>query len=403
MSQSLPDSNQTVPDTAPDTGPSYTLWQMVLYMLRLGALGFGGPVALVGYMQRDLVEQRGWISSADYKEGLALAQLAPGPLAAQLGIYMGYVHYRIWGATLAGIAFVLPSFLIVVLLGWAYVSYGGLAWMQAVFYGVGAAVVGIIVMSTKKLTQKSIGKDKLLWAIYLLLAALTFITETEIAWLFIGAGVLVWLLRAPPAWLGGGKLHSLTLLQLPIIGSMLTTQDASLLTQIAIFFAKAGAFVFGSGLAIVPFLYGGVVTEHHWLTDKQFVDAVAVAMITPGPVVITVGFIGYLVAGLPGATVASLATFLPCYLFTVIPAPYFKKYGKLPGVIAFVDGITAAAIGAIAGSVLVIARRSILDVPTAAIAVVSIILLWKFKKLQEPVIVAAAAVLGLVIYPLLHP
>lgn len=402
MSQSLPDSNQTVPDV-PDTAPAYTLWQMVLYMLRLGALGFGGPVALVGYMQRDLVEQRGWISPADYKEGLALAQLAPGPLAAQLGIYMGYVHYRIWGATLAGIAFVLPSFMMVVLLGWAYVSYGGLAWMQAVFYGVGAAVVGIIVMSTKKLTQKSIGKDKLLWAIYLLLAALTFIAETEIAWLFIAAGVLVWLLRAPPAWLGGSKLPGLTLLQLPIIGSMLATQDASLLTQIAIFFAKAGAFVFGSGLAIVPFLYGGVVTEHHWLTDKQFVDAVAVAMITPGPVVITVGFIGYLVAGLPGATVAALATFLPCYLFTVIPAPYFKKYGKLPGVIAFVDGITAAAIGAIAGSVLVIARRSILDVPTAVIALVSIFLLWKFKKLQEPVIVAAAAVLGLLIYPLLHP
>lgn len=399
MSRSLSDSNQTIPDTA----PSYTLWQMVLYMLRLGTLGFGGPVALVGYMQRDLVEQRGWISPADYKEGLALAQLAPGPLAAQLGIYMGYVHYRIWGATLAGIAFVLPSFLMVVLLGWAYVSYGGLAWMQAVFYGVGAAVVGIIVMSTKKLTQKSIGKDKLLWAIYLLLAALTFITETEIVWLFIAAGVLVWLLRAPPAWLGGSKLHSLILLQLPVIGSMLTTQEASLLTQIAIFFAKAGAFVFGSGLAIVPFLYGGVVTEHHWLTDKQFVDAVAVAMITPGPVVITVGFIGYLVAGLPGSTVAALATFLPCYLFTVIPAPYFKKYGRLPGVIAFVDGITAAAIGAIAGSVLVIARRSILDVPTAVIALVSIILLWKFKKLQEPVIVAAAAVLGLVIYPMLHP
>lgn len=385
-----------------DSTPVYTLWQMVLYMLRLGALGFGGPVALVGYMQRDLVEQRGWISPADYKEGLALAQLAPGPLAAQLGIYLGYVHYRVWGATLAGIAFVLPSFVMVVLLGWAYTSYGGLAWMQAVFYGVGAAVVGIIVMSTKKLTQKSIGKDKLLWAIYLLLAALTFITETEIAWLFIAAGVLVWLLRAPPAWLGGGKLQGLTLLQLPILGSMLTTQDASLLTQLAIFFAKAGAFVFGSGLAIVPFLYGGVVTEHHWLTDKQFVDAVAVAMITPGPVVITVGFIGYLVAGLPGATVAALATFLPCYLFTVIPAPYFKKYGKLPGVIAFVDGITAAAIGAIAGSVLVIAKRSILDVPTAAIALVSILLLWKFKKLQEPVIVAAAAVLGLFIYPLLH-
>ncbi len=382
--------------------PVYTLWQMVLYMLRLGSLGFGGPVALVGYMHRDLVEERGWISEADYKEGLALAQLAPGPLAAQLGIYMGYVHYRIAGATLAGLAFVIPSFLMVVALGWAYVRYGGIGWMQAVFYGVGAAVIGIIAMSAKKLTAKSIGKDKLLWAIYLLLAVVTVITESELAWLFIAAGVLVWLLRAPPEWIDKGSLHGAALAQLPAAPAMLGALDASLLAQIGVFFLEAGAFVFGSGLAIVPFLYGGVVTQHHWLNDKQFVDAVAVAMITPGPVVITVGFIGYLIAGLPGACVAALATFLPCYLFTVIPAPYFKKYGKLPGVLAFVDGITAAAIGAITGSVIVIARRSIVDLPTALIAVVTIALLWKFKKLQEPVVVAAAAILGLAIYPLFH-
>lgn len=384
------------------SSPRYTLWQMVLYMLRLGTLGFGGPVALVGYMHRDLVEGRKWISEADYKEGLALAQLAPGPLAAQLGIYMGYVHYRILGATLAGLAFVIPSFLMVVALGWAYVRFGGLSWMQAVFYGVGAAVIGIIAMSAKKLTQKSVGKDKLLWAIYLLLATVTVITESEVAWLFIAAGVLVWLLRAPPRWLSKGSLNAAALAQLPMAGSIAGSLDVALLTQIGIFFAKAGAFVFGSGLAIVPFLYGGVVTEYHWLNDKQFVDAVAVAMITPGPVVITVGFIGYLVAGLPGATVAALATFIPCYLFTVIPAPYFKKYGKLPGVIAFVDGITAAAIGAIAGSVIVIAKRSIIDVPTALIAVITVVLLWKFKKLQEAVIIAVSAVLGLVIYPLMH-
>ncbi|MFZ6770565.1 chromate transporter [Undibacterium sp. Di26W] len=379
---------------------SYTLWQLIAYFVRLGALGFGGPVALVGYMHRDLVGERNWISEADYKEGLALAQLAPGPLAAQLAIYLGYVHYRIVGATLVGIAFVLPSFFMVVALGWAYVLYGGLSWMQSVFYGVGAAVIGIIVMSTRKLTEKSVGKDKLLWAIYLLLAAVTVITESEIAWLFIAAGVLVWLLRAPPKFLNRNKLNSVGV-SLPLMAAMFGMLDVPLLTQIAVFFAKAGAFVFGSGLAIVPFLYGGVVTEHHWLTDKQFVDAVAVAMITPGPVVITVGFIGYLVAGLPGASVAALATFLPCYLFTIIPAPYFKKYGKVPGVLAFVDGITAAAIGAIAGSVIVIARRSIIDIPTAAIALVTIALLWKFKKLQEPVIVAVAALLGLLIYPLL--
>jgi chromate transporter len=380
--------------------PAYSLWQMILYMLRLGALGFGGPVALVGYMHRDLVETRHWISDADYREGLALSQLTPGPLAAQLAIYLGYVHYRLVGATLVGIAFVLPSFLIVIVLGWAYVRFGGLSWMQAVFYGVGAAVIGIIVMSAKKLTEKSVGKDKLLWAIYLLLAAVTIVTESEIAWLFIAAGVVVWLWRTPPGFIKHGGLNAAALAQAPGASGLLAGLDLPLLGQIALFFSKAGAFVFGSGLAIVPFLYGGVVTEHQWLTEKQFVDAVAVAMITPGPVVITVAFIGYLVAGMSGATVAAVATFLPCYLFTVIPAPYFKKYGKLPGVVAFVDGITAAAIGAIAGSVVVIAKRTIVDLPTAIFALATIMLLWRYKKLPEPVIVAAAALLGLLVFPL---
>ena len=383
-------------------GPCYSMWQMVLYMLRLGTTGFGGPVALVGYMQRDLVEDRKWITAEDYKEGLALAQLAPGPLAAQLGIYMGYVHYRFLGATLAGLAFVIPSFLMVLALGWAYTRFGGLAWMQAVFYGVGAAVIGIIAISAQKLTVKNVRKDKLLWVLYLLLAVVTVVTESEIAWLFIAAGILVWFLRAPPKWLSKGHLNAVALTQLPMAGGFFGAIDASLLAQIALFFSEAGAFVFGSGLAIIPFLYGGVVTEYHWLNEKQFVDAVAVAMITPGPVVITVGFIGYLVAGLPGACVASLATFLPCYLFTIIPAPYFKKYGKVPGVVAFVDGITAAAIGAITGAVIVIAKRSIIDIPTALIAVVTIMLLWRFKKLPEPIVVIAAAVVGLIIYPLSH-
>jgi chromate transporter len=389
--------------TTTDTSnqPIYSLWQIVLYMLKLGTFGFGGPVALVGYMHRDLVENRQWITEADYKEGIALAQLAPGPLAAQFAIYLGYVHYRILGATLVGLAFVVPSFLMVVALGWAYTHFGGLQWMQAVFYGVGAAVIGIIAMSAKKLTEKSIGKDKLLWAIYLLLVVVTVATESEIAWLFIAAGVLTWFLRAPPKWLMKEKLSAIAASP-SVTASILGSFDVSLLGQIGIFFAKAGAFVFGSGLAIVPFLYGGVVTEHHWLNDKQFVDAVAVAMITPGPVVITVGFIGYLIAGFTGACVAALATFIPCYLFTVIPAPYFKKYGKVPGVIAFVDGITAAAVGAITGSVIVLAKRSIIDLPTALVGLITLVLLWRFKKLQEPLIVAAAAIIGLVIYPLMR-
>ncbi len=391
----------------------YSLWQLTLYFLRLGTLGFGGPVALVGFMHRDLVEERKWITEADYKEGLALAQIAPGPLAAQLAIYLGYVHHRILGATVAGFAFVLPSFLMVVALGMAYVSYGGLPWMQAVFYGVGAAVLGIMAIGAHKLSTKSIGKDKLLWAIFGVLAAVTIITQSEIAWLFIAAGLLVWVIRCKPGLQDFLSILKskiiLGLIALSAVGWVLfekyaeyidSSLDLGLLTQIGLFFTKAGAFVFGSGLAIVPFLYSGTVTDYHWLTDRQFVDAVAVAMITPGPVVITTGFIGYLVAGLPGAAMAAAATFLPCYLITIVSAPHFKKWGKNPSVIAFVDGITAAAIGAIAGSVVVIAQRSISDIPTALLAVGATVLLWKFKKIPEPVLVIGAALIGLVIYPL---
>ena len=387
------------------TAPIYSLWDLVLYALRLGTLGFGGPVALVGYMHRDLVERRKWISETDYKEGLTLAQLMPGPLAAQLAIYLGYVHYRNLGATLVGVAFVVPSFLMVVALGAAYVAYGGLTWMQAVFYGVGAAVIGIIAISAYKLTTRSIGKDPLLWVIYLVAAAVTIVTESEIVWLFLGAGILVWLVKSPPKGLfGGGSGASMVALaaQLPTTAGVATVIDWPLLAQIGLFFAEAGAFVFGSGLAIVPFLYGGVVNDYHWLNERQFIDAVAVAMITPGPVVITVGFIGYLVAGLPGAIVAALGTFLPCYLFTIIPAPYFRKHGKKPGIVAFVDGVTAAAIGTITGAVVVLGKRSIADLPTVVVVLVTLLLLWKVKKLPEPAIVALSAVAGLIVYPLFH-
>lgn len=380
--------------------PVYTLRQLAGYFLRLGATGFGGPVALVGYMRRDLVDTRGWIDEADYREGLALAQLAPGPLAAQLAIYIGYVHYRILGATLAGLAFVIPSFIMVVALGWAYVTYGGLPWMKAVFYGVGASVIGIIAWSAYKLTTRSLGKDRLLWGIALIAAALTILTESEQVELFLLAGVVVWMVKAPPTW-AWLKARLLNLSVLPLIPlAVPAVADNQTLVQIFTFFTKAGAFVFGSGLAIVPFLYSGVVNEHRWLTEAQFVDAVAVAMITPGPVVITVGFIGYLVAAFPGAALAALATFLPCYLFTIIPAPYFKRFGKRPDIAAFVEGITAAAIGAICGAVVVLGRRTLIDPATMLLALMALLILWKVKRIPEPVIVLGAAFVGLVIYPL---
>jgi chromate transporter len=399
--------------------PTYTLWQLVNYIVRLGTIGFGGPVALVGYMYRDLVEERKWISETEYKEGLTLAQLMPGPLAAQLAIYLGYVHYGVWGATLVGVAFVVPSFLMVLALGWAYLAYGGLSWMQAVFYGVGASVIGIITISAYKLTHKTIGKDWLLWGIYLVSAAATLITETENIWFFLGAGALVWAVRSPPQFRRGSP-STATAALLPFAAfapAAVETTRNELLLQIALFFTKAGAFVFGSGLAIIPFLYGGVVKEYGWLNEQEFLDAVAVAMITPGPVVITVGFIGYIVtgrggdpvAGLMGASVAALATFLPCYLFTIIPAPYFKKHGKRPGIVAFVDGVTAAAVGAIAGACLVLGRRTIFandwtpDLVKVVLLLVTVGLLLRFKKLQEPIVVLGAAVVGLAIYPFVHP
>jgi chromate transporter len=384
--------------------PPYSLWQLVLYFLKLGTWGFGGPIALVGYMKRDLVEERDWIAESDYKEGLSLAQLAPGPLAEQLAIYMGYVHYGVLGATLTGLIFPLPAFLMVLALGWAYTLYGGLPWMQAIFYTVGATVIGIIANSSYKLTVRTIGQDWLFWVIYIVSAAVTVITESEKILLILGAGVLVWLIKAPPKqWGGGTRLSSFALT--PLLTTLATAPTATpgTLWNIFTFFGQAGAFVFGSGLAIVPFLYGGLVNELQWLNSEQFVDAVAVAMITPGPIVITVGFIGYLVAGLSGAIVATLATFLPCYLFTIIPAPYFKKHGKQPGVAAFVEGVTVAAIGAITGAVVVLGKRSLVDIPTVIMAVVTLGLLLIFKKkLPEPLLVLVSAVIGLVIYPLTH-
>jgi chromate transporter len=385
------------------TSPSYSLRQLITYFLRLGTWGFGGPVALVGYMHRDLVESRGWISEADYREGLALAQLAPGPLAAQLSIYLGYVHYGVRGATLVGLAFVLPSFLMVVALGWAYVAYGGLAWMQAVFYGVGACVIGIIAWSAFKLTKKTIGRDRLLASIYGVSFVATIVTESEIVWVFLLAGFVAVLVKAPPS--RRGPVAPCVVLPL---GLALPAASNELLWRMFLYFTEAGAFVFGSGLAVIPFLYGGVVKEFGWLNDQQFLDAVAVALITPGPVVITVAFIGYLVAGFAGACVAAVAIFLPCYLLTILPAPYFKKYGKRPGIVAFVDGVTAAAVGAISGAVVVLGRRTLFgdtgtpDVFKVCVMAATLALLWSGRKIPEPAIVIGAAIAGLIAYPLLR-
>jgi chromate transporter len=379
-----------VSDAAP--AREVTLARLAAYFLRLGALGFGGPIALAGYMQRDLVEERGWIAAEDFKQGLALAQLAPGPLAAQLAIYLGWVRGRIVGATVVAFAFVLPSFVMVLGLSALYVHFGGLAWMQGLFYGVGAAVIAIIARSAVKLGKMTLGRRWLLWAVAAANAAVVAITEQEIIWLFLASGVVV----LAAAWPRARAAIVIPPWFLTGVGGAIATGGT--LVTLFLFFVQAGAVVFGSGLAIVPFLHGGVVEQHHWLTDQQFLDAVAVAMITPGPVVITVAFIGYLVAGPLGATAAAAGVFLPCWLFVIVPAPYFRRFADDPRVRAFVDGVTAAAAGAIGGAAIVLGRRAIIDVPTALIGLATLAAIVKVKKLPEPLVILAAGAIGLAVW-----
>jgi chromate transporter len=381
-----------------------TLWQLTAYFLKLGTIGFGGPVALVGYMQRDLVERHHWIDDEEYKLGLALAQIMPGPLAAQLAMAIGYFAHGVLGATLVGLAFVLPSFLMVLGLSALYVAFGGLWWMQAVFYGVSAAVIGIIAIASYKLARKVNGRDPLLWGIFAVLFVVTAVAQAELAEFFLVAGLLVLLVKAPPRWLRD-RLPvfgvSPVMVGLPVLAAAVIGASTNVLWDILLFFIKAGAFVFGSGLAIVPFLYEGVVRQFGWLSEQQFLDAVAVAMITPGPVVITVAFIGFLVAGVPGATLAAIGIFLPVWVLTVIPAPWFVRHRNNAQLRAFSDGATAAASGAIAGAVVVLGQRAIIDVPTAAIALASLGLLWRLK-VPEPLLVVAAGAIGLVVWATVH-
>lgn len=369
-------------------------WPLTGYFLRLGATGFGGPIALVATMERELVGGRRWFSLEEFKEGLAFAQLAPGPLAAQLAIYLGWRRGGARGAALAGLAFVAPSLLLVLAISMAYVRAGELAWMRATFYGVGAAVIGVIARGAFGLARRTLPREGLLIGVALLNAATVALTSRELVSVVLASGVAVMLIRGPvpagaapslvPAWLA--------------VGLESGTASADTLWRLAVFFTEAGAVVFGSGLAIVPFLYGGVVQEHAWLTERQFVDAVAVAMLTPGPVVITVAFIGYLVAGPVGALIASLGVFLPVYVITVAGAPFYGRLSASPRVRGFVEGVTAAATGAIAGAVLVLAQRAIVDAPTAAIAALALLLPLAVRRLKDPVVLGAAALLGLIMY-----
>jgi chromate transporter len=371
---------------------SYSFGRFLGYFLRLGALGFGGPIALAGAMQRDLVDRRRWIDQIDYDEGLALAQLSPGPLAAQLAIYLGWVRARVVGALLVSIAFIAPSFLMVLALSALYVRFDGLGWMRGAFYGIGAAVIAILARSVVLLAKKTLKRDRFLWAIAALNAAATAVTQTEIVWLIVVGGIVTVLVRSRTAS---------ALLGVPLPALLVTglkgPAAAATLGKILVYFASAGLFVFGSGLAVVPFLHGGVVVDNGWLTERQFLDAVAVAMITPGPVVITVAFIGYLVAGFAGAVLAAVGVFLPCLVIVLVAAPHYRRLVASARIKTFVAGVTAGAVGAIAGASIVLARRSLVDGTTVLLAVITLAALSIPRRLPEPLVIVSAGALGVVI------
>ncbi|MEV0134172.1 chromate efflux transporter [Dactylosporangium sp. NPDC050688] len=371
------------------------------YFLGLGTWGFGGPIASVGYMQRDLVERRAWLSRKDFLDGVALGQTMPGPLAAQVVMWLGYLRAGTIGALVTAATFIAPSFLLVLAVAVAYAHYQGLPVVQGLFHGIAPAVMAIIAVAAYKLARLTNHRNRRLWAISAVLAVITALTGAEIALLFIAAGLLMIVLDAPPSWLRRPTRPAVTIAVPglgPLAGKALAVAiGGSTVLALGWFFLKAGAFIFGSGLAIVPFLREGVVHQHHWLTDGQFLDAVAMGLITPGPVVITATFIGYLVAGWQGALVATVAIFTPIFLGVVVPGRWFIRHRDNRQIQAFVKGATAAAAGAIAGAVVVLSRQTITDWPSVTIAMVALGLLLKWK-VKEPILVGLSAAAGLALH-----
>jgi chromate transporter len=380
----------------------HAIRDLTLYFLRLGALGFGGPVALVGQMERDLVDGRKWLSKTEMRDAIAVCQSLPGPLAIQVGIYISYLRGGFWGAWAGGWSFILPNFLIVAALGALYVELGGLSWMAAIFYGVSPAVIALILHSCWRLAKLGM-EDRLQWAIAATAFAITVALEAEVALLFIGAGVAGVLYygtlfrRAAPAGIAIAASAA------PTFPAVLPSAGGVSLWKLLAFFLKAGSLTFGSGLVIVPFLEKGLVQESGWLDGRQFLVAVAIGMLSPGPVVITATFVGYLIAGFWGSLVSTVGIFLPSFLLVLIVAPILIRHRANPNVQGFVKGAYAAAIGTILGASILLGKIAIGDWLTALIGLASLGALFATKKLSTPMLVAATAAIGLIAFPILQP
>lgn len=380
--------------------PRGRIRELAAYFLRLGLLGFGGPVALVGQMERELVADRAWLGKEQMREAIAICQSLPGPLAIQVGIYISYLRGGFWGAWAGGWTFILPNFLIVAALGALYVHLGDLQPVTAIFYGVSPAVIALILHSCWRLARLGM-EDWLQWAIAAVCFAVTIILKSEVALVFIGAGVVGILyygslLRRPPAT----TLMGLAPLGIPAVLPLATSP--SVLAKLLLFFLKAGALTFGSGLVIVPFLEQGLVQQYGWLDERQFLIAVAIGMISPGPVVITATFVGYLVGGFWGSLVSTIGIFLPSFLLVLIAAPVLARHRGNANVQGFVKGAYGAAIGTILGACVLLGQIAIGDWLTALIGLGSLAVLFRWK-VSNPMLIAVTAVVGLVAFPLLHP
>jgi chromate transporter len=383
------------------SGRRVPIRELVRYYLRLGLIGFGGPVALVGQMERELVGERKWLTKEEMREGIAVCQSLPGPLAIQVGIWISYIRGGFWGAWAGGWAFILPNFVIVTVLGALYIHFGGLSAVRAVFYGVSPAVIALILHSCYRLTKLGM-KDWLEWALAAAAFVITVAVQAEVALLFIGCGILGVLYYGSLFRKRTASSTTTSLLAgLPLVATAPGTTGA-MLGKLFTFFLKAGSMTFGSGLVIVPFLEKGLVQQTGWLNEREFLVAVAMGMISPGPVVITATFVGYLVAGFWGAVVATIGIFLPSFLLILIVAPILMRYRSNPNVQGFIKGAYAAAIGTILGACVLLGRIAIGDWLTALVALVSLIVLFRWK-VSNPLLVAAAAVVGLIAFPLLRP
>jgi chromate transporter len=373
--------------------------EIVRYFLRLGTIGFGGPVALVGQMEKELVGDKGWLTKEEMRDAIAVSQSLPGPLAIQVGIFIAYMRGGFWGAWAGGWAFILPNFLIVAALGAVYVHFGGLSWMTAVFYGVSPAVIALILHSCYRLAKLGM-EDWLQWAIAAVCFGVTIWLEAEVAILFIGAGILGILYHG--SLFRGGKAPTFMLALAPVGIGTTQAPTASILGQLFAFFLKAGSLTFGSGLVIVPFLEKGLVQQYGWLNGREFLVAVAVGMLSPGPVVITATFVGFLVAGFWGSLISTIGIFLPSFILILVVAPILARHRGNPNVQGFVKGAYAAAIGTILGACVLLGKIAIGDWLTILIGLGSLGVLFRWK-VSNPLLVGATAVIGIIAFPLLQP